>query len=570
MPSLPRRVAATLTLCLAVVAVSAGTAVAGPGDLDPTFDADGSAFVPLSDNQELRIATPRVAQAPDGTLVAAAMLNDREACQLCETMRGRTRGELHVVRLNQAGQVTDQADFDVSGQILDIRVLADGTIAIVWRDRPDQLLLVWLTPELDYIDDAFRDASDSCDTDGELADAAIRADGKVVAAWNCGGDLVELLDDTLDPVEGFDDSGLDELNPIEDLALSPSGVIHILTSSETKGANDVRVSRLLADGPLDVSYGQGGEALYAGLHGPASGPRPFPPNSGDGAPLAVDSTGRAVVALNTDTLGRWEHVRFTPAGELDEAGFGVEGLSVVESELIAGQPTHVTIQHDDKILSVGYEISALTRGAGDGNGIVLVRLETNGTPDLGFGDAGFVHLQPDAGNADLDPPGPVLEQVDGRLVLPSAVPIAFVEQVPSRAAVPTPPAGETYLALLRLGDVVTPPAPPAPPRPVQQVQQQSTPPACVSRRAFRIRIRERSSRPIRRAVVRVDGKRVKVARRGGRLSATVRLATLPKGRFSVKITVRYRDGGKRSYTRRYRTCDEKLPPSNKLAKKNAL
>jgi hypothetical protein len=104
----------------------------------------------------------------------------------------------------------------------------------------------------------------------------------------------------------------------------------------------------------------------------------------------------------------------------------------------------------------------------------------------------------------------------------------------------------------------------------QQQQPQPTPRSCASRRGFTIRIRERRARPILRASVKVNGKRVKVMRRNGRLTARVGLAALPKGRFSARIAVRYRDGGRRTYTRRYRTCDAKLKPSNDLASKNAL
>ena len=80
--------------------------------------------------------------------------------------------------------------------------------------------------------------------------------------------------------------------------------------------------------------------------------------------------------------------------------------------------------------------------------------------------------------------------------------------------------------------------------------------ACVSRRAFRIRIREPAGVDVVDARVFVNGKRVKVVK-SVRRTATVDLRGLPKGRFKVKIEVRTADDRKVSGTRTYRTCAPK-------------
>ncbi len=80
---------------------------------------------------------------------------------------------------------------------------------------------------------------------------------------------------------------------------------------------------------------------------------------------------------------------------------------------------------------------------------------------------------------------------------------------------------------------------------------------CVSRRAFRIRVKKlKGGEGIRSATVFVNGKRVKVVR-GKRLRAPVVLTGLPKGRFKVKITAVTLAGRKVSDTRTYRTCTKK-------------
>ena len=79
---------------------------------------------------------------------------------------------------------------------------------------------------------------------------------------------------------------------------------------------------------------------------------------------------------------------------------------------------------------------------------------------------------------------------------------------------------------------------------------------CVSRRAFRIRLKEPRGDALRSATVLVNGKRV-VVRRGKRLTAPIVLRGLPKGRFAVRITARTVLGRTVSGTRRYRTCTPK-------------
>jgi hypothetical protein len=76
---------------------------------------------------------------------------------------------------------------------------------------------------------------------------------------------------------------------------------------------------------------------------------------------------------------------------------------------------------------------------------------------------------------------------------------------------------------------------------------------CVSRRHFGIRLRVPKGLKAVSATVLVNGKRVAV-RRGARLRSTVDLRGLPKGRFTVRIVIRLRDGRIVAGTRKYHTC----------------
>ena len=101
----------------------------------------------------------------------------------------------------------------------------------------------------------------------------------------------------------------------------------------------------------------------------------------------------------------------------------------------------------------------------------------------------------------------------------------------------------------------------AAPKVITKAEQVATLPsnkACVSRRNFRIRVKNGGYRKV---TVLVNGKRVKVLR-GLRDTAMVDLRGLPKGRFKVQIAVTLKTGKVVRYTRKFRTCT----PGNKTKK----
>jgi hypothetical protein len=84
---------------------------------------------------------------------------------------------------------------------------------------------------------------------------------------------------------------------------------------------------------------------------------------------------------------------------------------------------------------------------------------------------------------------------------------------------------------------------------------------CVSRRKFRIRIRQPGAIKIQTALVFVNGKRVRVLSRKvlgrKRKVSTVDLRGLPRGTFRVRIVVLTTEGTSLRHTRKYRTCAKK-------------
>ncbi|MTD46680.1 choice-of-anchor D domain-containing protein [Conexibacter sp. W3-3-2] len=142
-------------------------------------------------------------------------------------------------------------------------------------------------------------------------------------------------------------------------------------------------------------------------------------------------------------------------------------------------------------------------------------------------------------------------QLTGRGTAPAPAP---VEPTPTATPTPTPdPPAPTAPA----GDAPAPAAPAA----VVPVAPQATAPLlptirrCVSRRSFVLRILRTAGRTPRSIEVRYAGR---VLRRSGRsLRSRIDLRGLPKGRFTVRIVVRFTDGTTLRDSRQYRTCTPK-------------
>lgn len=79
---------------------------------------------------------------------------------------------------------------------------------------------------------------------------------------------------------------------------------------------------------------------------------------------------------------------------------------------------------------------------------------------------------------------------------------------------------------------------------------------CRSRRAFRLRLKEPTADALASAVIYLNGKRVKTLK-GKRITATVDLRGLPKGRYVVKVVATTVLGRTISGSRKYRTCAQK-------------
>jgi uncharacterized delta-60 repeat protein len=270
-------------------------------------------------------------------------------------------------------------------------------------------------------------------------------------------------------------------------------------------------------------------------------------------------------------------VRFTPAGQPDTT-FGTRTMTDIfgDEEGFFGGPAYfldaIAGAPDGKLIVVAYHYDDSSFEAET----VVARLNVDGTLDQTFGDHGIRMLAP-AGDANNMYGEDAAVQSDGKAVIAGDAALSSREtdlRSAARAAAATSPAlGEQQAFVTRLaGDpkppvtttttgttpttttTTTTPTTPTTTTTARPVAAQSVPKACASKRAFKIRLRiPKGDRPTK-AIVKVNGKQVKVVK-GSRLRSQIDLRGLPKGTVKVSITVTLA-GGKTSLRgqRTYHTC----------------
>ena len=162
---------------------------------------------------------------------------------------------------------------------------------------------------------------------------------------------------------------------------------------------------MAAAGQLDPSFATNGIAVIP-LNGPTGGAvKVLQQLNGE---LLVAAQGNAVNANNTQIA------LLTTTGAVDTT-FGVQGFATLS---IAGElvetPTDMQLQSDGRILVVA-DIAAHSGEGEIAHGIVA-RFNANGTPDTGFGTGGVVELTQPTGS-EGDEPTVLLVQTNGQILI---------------------------------------------------------------------------------------------------------------------------------------------------------
>ena len=573
---------------IAAIAAIAAAAIAAPpahadGEDDPSFDADGSVYVPVGPQP----GQPNFANGH--VLVARATGTDLFVATSISSYGGPAPpadSELRVVRLNNdasldtgwGGDAIAQAFYRTGNNLgqgpFDLRATpGGGAVALgATADPPAGLVYARFDPSGNAItgpgqlasETAWRAAPPSgC---GGPTFARILANGDIVVVWSCnepGRTRVQRYtwsaSSGLTAVHGASGVAIQangsELFPA-DVALSQAGALTIFGGLQTSGL-PVLVRLTPQDG-FDNGFSGDGVVRLADDPKFAS----TMPSS-----IGLGPNNEAVVAFRRVQSARdaprpWHLARFTSGGGLDGT-FDGDGVTEINHPAIqCPEPQGVLVLPNNGI------VLARDRWA-DGpcaDTAVVARLTPGGSLDPAFdGDGVRTFGFPNTTLTSIQDP---LLFDDGKIVLPYSA----SKFTPAR--ITSPGQDGVSLGVFRLLGppkpapipVTTPQPSPltptvvvpsiAPPRIIPPKLAASR--RCASRRKFQIRLRSGRGEPkpgeIVSVVVTVNGKRVKATTRG----ATVNLTKLPKGRFRVGIVVKLSDGTVVRDSRRYRTCAKKV------------
>ncbi len=239
---------------------------------------------------------------------------------------------------------------------------------------------------------------------------ALQPDGKIVVV---GESKVERFNADGSPDQGFGSGGQADFtfpgtfsNSPQGVVIQPDGRIVVAGYIRSNARDDFVVVRYNANGSLDTGFGGGGQVItdFASLSARAWA-------------VALQNDGQIVIAGQA-ALGQlvspdndFALARYTSAGTLDPT-FGSGGKVTTNIGGKADWANALRIQGDGKIVLAG-------RSAVDGGSdpdIALVRYNTDGTPDRGFGSAGVAKTDLGLGSGWKEAFDLVV-QSDGKIVI---------------------------------------------------------------------------------------------------------------------------------------------------------
>ena len=434
-PSTPRLHLICASFLFAVQAATLG-AFAADGDLDPNFDGDGMASVQFS--------APWTDQAED-----VAVLMDGSVLVAGSQQFSSTDHDFAVAKLTHGGLVdttfgggSGQATvaFDLGGGLADlaqaIAVQNDGKIVIAGYAETSQsgnydlaVARLHANGTRDYGFGTSGKVSYAVDLGGTNFDIAtdvlIQADGKIVlTGWSQGAgfnsDFVAVRlhsDGSVDTsfgsqgraVVSFDLGGQDR-DESAAAALQSDGKIVLVGSVERWNLDfDFGIVRLLTDGSLDGSLGNGGKVTVAFDRGGS--------NQDQAEDVAIDSSDRLVLAGRSGGTTYADHdfavARILSNGSLDTS-FGSGGKTTVDigGGLGLDQAFDVALAPFGKIVVAGTTFFSSTD-----TDFAAVRLNSNGSVDTQFGSNGRARVAFDIGGDHADDCHAMAVGLDGGIVM---------------------------------------------------------------------------------------------------------------------------------------------------------
>ena len=426
-----------MALAVAVLfAAAALRAQAAPGALDQTFGTNGKVLTrfPISSTTFRPRATPHaMVIQPDGKIVVAgqAMVSSGTATpDVFALVRYLPNGSLDT-GFGRGGRVTTQVG--IQDAALAVTLQPDGKIvAAGYANIGPAGSLNFAFALVRYNTNGSLDRT--FDFDGkvvtdlttymdELTGVAIQPDGKIVAAgFVNGGNSSDFAVARYNPNGSIDRTfgvggvaQTDFLNSADgaaEMVLLPDGKIVVAGSVyDSAGTGDFALVRYNPNGTLDTTFGSGGKVRTN-----------FSATSSDILyDMDIAPGGKLVVAGASGQPGKWDFAvaRYNANGRLDTT-FDGDGKFVRDISGFGTQDTAggVAVQPNGKIVVSGDASPFSNGGAYD---LVTIRLNVNGTLDLGFGNRGKVYtdfgsFRPSGGYSH-DDLSDVKIQPDGKIVV---------------------------------------------------------------------------------------------------------------------------------------------------------
>jgi uncharacterized delta-60 repeat protein len=249
---------------------------------------------------------------------------------------------------------------------------------------------------------------------------ALQPDGKLIAVGYAGAVVgnghiliarytsAGILDNTFGDVSGLVRTGYTITNTGtvfdqgQAVALQSDNKIVVAGVTNSATGNDTILVRYNTDGTLDTTFDGDGKktASISAGDDQANG-------------VVVQSDGKIVVAGSSDTDVM--AARFDTTGALDTAGFASpNGYMITSLSANIDKANALALQTDGKIVTAGY--AGGVTGVVTGKDVALVRYNSNGTLDSGFGTSG-IKVQNIAGSASQEDEARSVLIQNGKIVI---------------------------------------------------------------------------------------------------------------------------------------------------------
>jgi uncharacterized delta-60 repeat protein len=386
-------------------------AAAAPGDLDPTFGSGGKVTTSIGSAGSDADA---VVVQPDGKIVVGGRADQTDG----------STGSFGVARFNRdgtldttfgsGGKVT--TEFGTSGGIAALALQPDGKVVAAGSEftPPGSDFALARYNSSGFLDSSFGDGgrvTTDFTTDDDGRAVIVQPDGKIVMAGQTLGKFILARyrpDGSLDPSFG---SGGKVVSIQGDrgataLARQPDGKLLALGEVYFDSRHQFGLVRFNANGSLDRNFGSDG--IAHAIVGSGSWSYPYA--------MALQRDGKIVAAGGwEDDSGNfnWGVARWNRDGTLDQS-FGQGGVVATKLDPAGGEALAVAVQPNGKIVTAGFSpwYSPV------GSEVTLVRYQTNGDLDVGFGKDGIVTTK--YGDAPSSNGLSLALQPDGRVLVAGA------------------------------------------------------------------------------------------------------------------------------------------------------